>query len=311
MTDWESDALWQKAKLYAGRAQTEQQEGPLFAFWSILALELLARTVVANVHPALLADPQNLDNLLYAFGLGQLRQPRSVQAKAVFSRCVKIVPDFTESDRDIALGLVELRNAELHSGATPFEGLKTAVWLAGYYRICQLLLRSLGRELDALFGPEQAVAAEKMVVAAAEELQSEVRDYISAKRKAFDADPRQDERRKSGAVELATLEDRGWAPHLMGSAVDCPACASRAWITGEFVRSGDPVAEEDAIVREIVKIPTRLQCFVCDLEIVGHARLHAIGLGGLYSGELREDPASFFQIEFDPTDYYEPDYGNE
>src|SRR3978361_204773 len=68
VTQWDSDLLWEKTKLFAVRARQGEQEGVLFPFWSILALELLARTVVAAVHPVLLADPKDGENLLYAFG---------------------------------------------------------------------------------------------------------------------------------------------------------------------------------------------------------------------------------------------------
>lgn len=87
-------------------------------------------------------------------------------------------------------------------------------------------------------------------------------------------------------------------------------------MTGEFVRSGEPQAGDDAIVQEMVKIPTGLQCPACGLSLSGHGRLHAVGLGGLFTGQLREDPASFYNIEFDLSDVdladlYEPDYGND
>jgi hypothetical protein len=87
-------------------------------------------------------------------------------------------------------------------------------------------------------------------------------------------------------------------------------------MTGELVRVGEPQASEDAIVQEIVKVPTALECFACGLRLAGHGRLHAVGLGGLFVGELHEDPASFYNIEFDLSDVdlselYEPDYGND
>jgi hypothetical protein len=318
MTVWDSDALWEKTKLYAARAGREEQEGTLFPFWSILALELLGRTVVSRIHPVLLADPTNGDNLLYACGVGQLRRPRSVPAATVFRRCVKIVDDFTEADLNGTLGLIELRNEELHSGATPFEGLKTGAWLADYYRLCRLLLGALGQELADLFGVEQAAAAEQMIAGAAEELETEVREYVAQQRRAVEAldeDERADQR-AAGVEQTRRHSSSASAPHLMGSVVACPACNTDAWLTGEFVRSREPVAEEDAIVQEIVKIPTLLECFACGTEIVGHGRLHAINLGGLFTGHLHEDPASYFQIEFDPSevdlsDYFEPDYGND
>jgi hypothetical protein len=318
MIEWSSDALWEKTKLFAARAGHQEQEGTLFPFWSILALELLARTVVANVHPVLLADPQSGENLMYAFGLGQLRRPKSVPTATVFRRCAKIVEDFTEADVLGALSLVDLRNEELHSGGVPFEGLGTAAWLADYYRICQVLLRSLGRELDDLFGAEQAGAAQQMIAGAAEQLVSEVNESVALQRRMFEvlSAREQTKCRRAGVAWINERKAEAWAPHQIGKVVDCPSCGCPAWMTGEFVRSGEPVAEEDAIMQEIVKIPTRLECPVCGLEVSGHGRLHALNLGGLFTGQLREDPASYFDIEFEPTEedfakYFEPDYGNE
>jgi len=313
MTIWDAEQLWEKTRLYAARAASEEQEGPLFALWSAMAMELLGRTVVANVHPALLADPQNPDNLMYAFGLGQVRKPRSVPARTVFHRCVVIIDDFTDEELKSALALIELRNEELHSGGVPFEGLKTASWLAGYYRVCEVMLRSMDREMADMFGDEQAAAAEQMIAGAAEQLESEVREYIARQARAFTRrDAKEQARlRKAATQHSEVLANEVISPHQMGNVVACPACETDAWMTGDFVRLGEPVADEDAIVQEVIKIPTRLECFACGLEIVGHGRLHAIGLGGLFAKQFREDPASYFDIEFDPSEYYEPDYGNE
>src|SRR4051794_28279785 len=94
-TIWDEDVLWEKTKLYVARATREEQEGPLFPFWSILALEMLGRTVLASVHPVLLADPQQGSNLLYACGYGNPDRVRSVPAATVFRRCSVIVESFT------------------------------------------------------------------------------------------------------------------------------------------------------------------------------------------------------------------------
>jgi hypothetical protein len=318
LTGWQPDELWERTRLYAARAAREEQAGALFPFWSILALELLGRTVVSSVHPVLLADPQDADNLLYACGVVSLVRPRSVPSATVFRRCVKIVDNFTEADLKGTLGLIELRNEELHSGGTPFEGLRTSAWLADYFRICAVLLRHLGKDLADLFGPEQALAAERMIAAAMEELETEMRSYVAVLARRFQALDEQDwaARREAASRETLRRDNESWAPHQMGSVVPCPACGTEAWMTGELVRSGEPVTDEDAIVYEIIKIPTRLECSACGLEVVGHERLHAIGLGGLFARQFREDPASFFNIEFDASDvdlseYFEPDYGNE
>lgn len=312
VAEWDADAIWQKAKLFVARAEAEEQEGALFPFWSILALELLGRAVLANVHPVLLADPRDPENILHVFDLGGAGRPRSVPAATVFRRCARVVDDFADADIRSAAALIELRNEELHGGGTPFATLSTAVWLAEYYRISQLLLNALKRELGDLFGAEQAKAAQMMINAADEVLVSEANEEVAVARRAFEQLPEQEQTALRQAAAKAVQAELGasWAPNRMGKTVACPACTSSAWITGEFVRSGEPSAEDDAIVQEIVKLPTRLECAACGLRLDGHNRLHALKLGGLFTGTLREDPISYFDIEIEgPEEDF--DYGNE
>jgi hypothetical protein len=319
MTIWDFDVLWSKAKLLVARASEEERDGALFPFWSVLALEIVGRAALAHVHPALLADPNAHGSLLYAFGYGHPERPKSVPAATVFRRCAVIVDDFTEADANGTLALIELRNEELHSGASPFATLPTAAWLADYYRLCQLLLRSFGRDLNDLFDEEEAEAAQRMIQAAAEELESEVKQAIADRRRAFDAlDPSEaQELRVQGEAEArARFESTQLYSGQAGKLVPCPACETPAWMTGELVRAGEPRAGEDAILTESVKLPTRLQCFACELDLHGHGRLHAAGLGGVFTHESAEDPASFYNIEFDISDvdlseYFADDYGNE
>lgn len=67
--DWSSESLYNKARLYAQRAHDEPVESALFGFWMSLSLELLARASLAQIHPVLLADPKEQDNIHYAFGI--------------------------------------------------------------------------------------------------------------------------------------------------------------------------------------------------------------------------------------------------
>src|SRR5438045_349553 len=100
------DALWQKAKLYARRAMETERDDPRFGLWATLALEFLARSSVAYLHPVLVADPREPQYLLYAFGIRTDRAPRSIPAKAVFARCEAIIPTFTEAERLFAMTLI-------------------------------------------------------------------------------------------------------------------------------------------------------------------------------------------------------------
>jgi len=51
---WSRDALLVKAQRYAEQMLSNPRESWQFAFWSSLALELLARAALASVSPALL-----------------------------------------------------------------------------------------------------------------------------------------------------------------------------------------------------------------------------------------------------------------
>jgi len=78
MSDWTYDGLWAKTRAYSQRASHEDTDGPLFPLWSTLSLEFLARSSLAYIHPALLADPREGENVLHAFGYEIESTPRSI-----------------------------------------------------------------------------------------------------------------------------------------------------------------------------------------------------------------------------------------
>ena len=53
---WFEEALFAKAVLYVERMEAEPPDHWQYAFWSALALELLARAALAHISPTLLAD---------------------------------------------------------------------------------------------------------------------------------------------------------------------------------------------------------------------------------------------------------------
>jgi hypothetical protein len=161
---WGYDGLWQKAKQYVERAYREDREGPLFAFWSSLSLEFLARATLALIHPALLADPNNPENLLFAFGIEKTNKPKSIAITTVFLRCMSVSPEFTKDVSDACTTITERRNSELHSGELAFDGIPTSIWLAQFYKACSILLKSQKKTLADLLPPEEVAAANEMIV---------------------------------------------------------------------------------------------------------------------------------------------------
>lgn len=237
MTSWSYDSLWQKTKLFVQRALEAEREGPLFPFWAILGLELLGRATLAKVHPALLADTQQGgDNILYAFGYGAAKNPKSVPAKTVFSRCKEIVPNFTLQDFNICMGLIDRRNEELHAGEPVFEDLPTKLWLADYFRLCQLLLSSQKLALADLFGQEEASAAEEMIQVAEEQAIRKAKQAIAEANKRFlllNEEEQREQKKIGGDLAYITRDS-------LGKLVECPACTAQAAVSGKQIRANEP-----------------------------------------------------------------------
>jgi hypothetical protein len=276
---WTHDGLWQKTKVYVKRTFDLDRDSPLFPFWAILSLEMLARAALAKVHPVLLADPTGGENILYACGFPSPKAPKSIPAKTVFSRCQKVVADFTEEEFKICMTLVDRRNQELHTGAASFEDFPTTIWLADFFRISELLLRSQGLELSDLFDEDEAKAAQVMIEASRNKARKKASDQIAAAKRTFQALPEQERNNLRGSASAKAKQAR----RLFGKLISCPACDSEAVITGENVRSTEPRLEEGLIIQETVMIPTLLRCFSCQLELNGHSLLHGAQLGGQYT----------------------------
>ena len=294
---WDEQALWQKARLFADRAFQAERDSSDFALWATLALELLARATLAHVHPAVLADPQKGDNLLYAFGFGTLPAPKSVPAKTVFSRCKVIVPLFTDRQEKQCMTLVERRNSELHSGELAFEQFGTAAWLADYLATCRILLDFQGRTLEELLGPDEAAAATEMIDNVATTVLAAVNTKVTAARVAFQALPDDEQH--------ARLQRRPQCSDVANTMRPCPACGGHALVLGEPVRADDPRTEDGTLFRIIHVLPTMLVCEACNLTLDDHGELHAADIGGQYTVTETLDPTELFPF------YEEPDYGND
>ena len=74
MAMWDTNDLWLKANVFIDKANTLDHNEPDFGLWSALALELLGRAALSNIHPALNADPKDERNLFYALGLHRVEQ---------------------------------------------------------------------------------------------------------------------------------------------------------------------------------------------------------------------------------------------
>ena len=303
---WDKDALLGKAKSYIQRAfEDESRDSDRFPFWGTIGLEFVGRAVLAGVHPCLLADPQSPEAVLFACGIGDASNAKSVHAKTVFARCGLIVVDFTKSDFAFCMSLMERRNEELHTAAAAFEGFSTEKWLADYYRVLEKLLKHLKLDLAGVLTDGDAKAATQMVAAASKALLAEVKKKVADHKTAF------------GTLRPETIVERRSAfklkpPSFRGptKTVKCPACNEDCLVSGEIVRSTDPKLAGDELFWESIVLPNILRCDVCGLELKGHEALHIAEVGGQFSMLRWRDAAEYYLEGVDPSRYFEEEYNN-
>ncbi len=307
---WSEDALLTKARVYVQRASDVETGSGLEQLFSLIGLELLARASLARVHPALLADPSDGPNLLFAFGFGEPRPPRSVPIATVFRRCRVVVPSFTEEFVKDGVALMALRNEELHSGGLVLETLRSSAWQPQYYKLCDVLLAHLGFGLADFFPPGRATAASTILSELAADVESDIKQRVADRARAFAA--LQNDVRALRIAKASAVSEVAGDRQLR---VPCPACGSPALVGGETSGISEPRTGDGEIERDVRILPTTFRCLACELPLEGHAELFHAGLGDEYSVTDTEDPLEYYGI--DPLEYLsaedlvEPDYGND
>ena len=86
----------------------------------------------------------------------------------------------------------------------------------------------------------------------------------------------------------------------------CPACEALAYIHGEIEKRLEPKIDDDEILESVICIPVGFRCGCCGLNLNNHADLFAAGFGEQYTVNERTDPKEFYDIDFDPEDYFDP-----
>lgn len=289
---WSKDALIAKAQRYAEEMLTYAHDDWRFGLTSTFVLEFLARAALANISPSLLADPKDWSNLYFALGHTPTASkfiPRSLDAGAVLLRLRDTLPLFTSELEGFAAQHLNRRNEELHSGGTPFDGLKTN-WLAHFYRTATVLLESMGEGLTLLIGSEEIKTAEKLISASQDESAKAVAKAIGAHKTVWDS-------KESGTKEKLAKQASTWATRQAGHRVTCPACENDALVVGGPISSPIRKLDGDLIVETQEYLPEKFECIACQLKIAGLSQLNACGLGATYKATSTYDAADYYAPE--------------
>ncbi len=301
---WNAENLLAKAQRYIEKMAEAETQTWEHALWSSLALELTARATLSNVNPALLADygDRNYNSLFHALGYSPKEQkfsPKSISTTEVLRRLAEIFPDFDREVESFCKIHVGKRNGELHSGETPFDGVSASSWQPSFFKAIEILLRSMGLELQYLLGEEEANTARKLIEAAADENAKAAKGDVTAHSKVWKAKPQEerDQLKQSAAV---------WATRNAGHRVTCPACGSTALVFGEAISAPTQKLKNDTIIEKQEFLPARFECIACGLKVSGYSRLNAIGLGDRFLNTQYYDAAEYYAPE-DEWDGYEED----
>lgn len=300
---WNDTALLSKARRYIEQMQACDHDDWRFAFWSSLALELIARASLAKISPVLLAETNEWTQLYFALGHTPTAQkfiPKSVGISEVLTRLQAINPAFEKELRDFCSIHTGMRNAEVHSAELPFEDLKASTWLWKFYRSCEVLLVALNVDLNSLLGPEEAAFARQQIDAAKDEAAKAVLGTIKSFKEVWQAKPEKEHKK-------LTEKAQAWASRQEGHIVDCPACSCEALLDGDPIAAPKKTLKEDMIVETQAMVPSQFQCVACGLKINGLSQLSAAGLGSPFKRTATYNAAEYFYPGDDEDGQFEDD----
>src|SRR2546427_3411972 len=223
----ERDALYAKSQVYIHRGFRAQADKDTeeYQLWASLALELLGKAALAKVHPALVADPTHPPSLFAACGRQLSADIKTIGAKAVFERLGHIEKSFDTRHQKFCEQMALRRNAELHSGESPFSGMSAEAWEREFWGAVETVLGMQGESLESWLGAEGAKAPAKIIEQAEEALQWAVKHRVSRCKEDFEK-KYQDPKRRQETIEESKKLTWKYSPWDGRDRVTCPACSA-------------------------------------------------------------------------------------
>jgi hypothetical protein len=287
--DWSKDALLNKSLRYAEKMLEQERDSWLFGFWSALTLEMLVKAAISNVSPALIAEKE-WKNTYFALGYKHPEgKPKTAAISDLLNRAEIILPGFNRDMQNFCTTHVERRNAEIHSGALPFEGLSSSAWLAEFYLTCEFLLKTLKKSSSFLFGKEEAKTAKVLIKALRDDDAKIVQKKIAKHKKLWGSKIKTERERLAKQASIIASRD-------LGHRVKCPACGSDAVVKGAPSGLPNVSTNDQTVVVKTPTLPSRFSCSACRLKVVGYSKLNACGLGGVYTSTVEHDAIDYYGV---------------
>ena len=298
--------IFNKSKTYIlkGLRAKEASDFEEYLLWASLALELLGKSVLANIHPSLIADPQHSASLFAASRVLISADVKTITCNTLFERLAHISYRFDTNVKKFCNSIAQRRNAELHSGELSLKAINLDVWEKKYWHAAQILLECMEFSLESWLGANEAKAPKEIIKHASQACISAALIKVEKAKENFLSKPKKEQKTK--LKEASTkytyhysrlfnlLADQEWE-------VVCPACTGRAFLAGmlhheevidEFFSTYEEEVVQDFLAEEF-------HCPVCDLHLYSYDEIEAVGL------ETNHTETSIRERE------YAPEYGND
>lgn len=313
--DWDSEKLYAKAKLFTSRAFEARDEDEVFGLWAAMVIELLLRSVIASTSPCLLAEPDpEHTNTLYALGKKHNKSSKSIATNKLYPLANHLIEDYTSEDTKTIMSLVNNRNAELHSGRAAFLGYHSRSWFVNYLKTTKKLTKALDYSLSDFIGSHYAIEAETLMEENRENLKKSVESDIASHGKVFSKKTPEKKEAAKASANTQAID----ASHNGCHKEKCPACESTGYLEGKsFGDMRESIDNGDVVVTTIM-LPQAFYCAACELNILGYAKLKAVGLNSTYTRTEKYSYVEYYGLTDDErealrTEFEEPyyDYSNE
>lgn len=309
------EALYAKSKLYIRRGFRAQADKDTeeYQLWASLALELLGKAALAKVHPALVADPTHFQSLFAACGRPISTDIKTITAKTLFERLGHIDKAFDSRHQKFCEQMALRRNAELHSGESPFSGMSAEAWEREFWGAIQTVLEMLDETLESWLGAEEAKAPAKIIEQAEEALQWAVQHRVSRRKEQFEKDYANPAQRAKVVTDSKMLRwnDFTWDG---SDRIKCPSCGSLGFLGGtlwsEEVIDSEPgwaETDEDGIAYGELPTETVRKSFSCEIFECPVCGLHLYGTKEIAAADLPDE----FELEEERERHFEEEYGND
>lgn len=304
------EALYAKSQAYIAKGLRAKAAGDLdeYQLWASLALELLAKSSLSSIHPALVADPTHYQSLFAACGHQISPDIKTITAKTLYPRLGHVSRRFDSRVQVFCEQLSLRRNLEIHSGESPFSGMKAESWEKRYWHAVEVILEIQKKGLEQWLGAEDAKAPKRILRDAKAAIQMAVQTRIAHVREDFEsAHKNKDERVKYIKEHECSRVYEHWKEfdqNMEGFQLnDCPSCGAKGILGGVlwYEAISDESDADDPFVEYIEKTYSAEEflCKVCGLHLVGSKEIEASPLTEeFYEKEERERE-------------FEQDYGND